>query len=245
MKLKLLFFTWAFSLTATAYTEAIDTVSVSDIVKPTIDQVPFDELDSLSMTSYADRYVVVYKDGKCGVYDLIKKENVTRIEYDRLSMSFRKEIEGNYYTYFNVTDNEQEGVLGISEATNQYLTVMKPKEKMEMQVENLEDNVEEIQLDSATFMDMYMPAVEIDTIGRYTMVSEKGKLGVYDTWKKVNVPPVEFDVLYYAQRVVEGSNGARVSFIMQRKDDVGTIEIKEETNEYEVQIMAGALRLMH
>lgn len=244
MKLKLLFITWAFSLTATAYTEAIDTVSVSDIVKPTINQVPFDELDSLSMTSYADRYVVVYKDGKCGVYDLLKKENVTRIEYDRLSMSFRKEIENHYYTYFIVMDNGQEGVLGISEATNQYLSVMKPKEKEEMSVENLEDDVEEIQLDSATFMDMYMPAVEIDTIGRYIVVSGKGKLGVYDTWKKVNVTPAEFDVLYYAQRVVEDSNGARVLFIMQRKDDVGTIEIKEETNEYEVQIMAGAPKLM-
>lgn len=244
MKQILLFFAWAFSLNAMAYTEAVDTISVSDIVKPAIPQVPFDELDSMFMASYADRYVVVYKDGKCGVYDLLKKENVTHIEYDRLSMSFRKEIEGNYYTYFNVMDNRQGGVLGISEATNQFLTVMMPKEKEELVEENLEDDVEEIQLDSATFMDMFMPAVEIDTIGRYIVVSGKGKLGVYDTWKKVNVTPAEFDVLYYAQRVVEDSNGARVLFIMQRKDDVGTIEIKEETNEYEVQIMAGAPKLM-
>ncbi len=241
MKQIFLFFAWAFSLIGAAQTEAVDTVSVSDIVEPVIPRISFDELDSLFMTSYADRYVVVYKDGKCGVYDLLKKENVTRIEYDRLSMSFRKEIEGGYYTYFNVIDNGQEGVLGISEATNQFLTIMMPKEDEEMMTDSLED-AEEIQLDSATFIDMYMPAVEVDTIGRYTVISEKGKLGVYGTWKRVNVTPVEFDVLYYAQRM-ENSDGARVLFIMQRKDDVGTVEIKEETNEYEVQIMAGAPKL--
>ena len=97
-------------------------------------------------------------------------------------------------------------------------------------------------MDSATFMDMFMPAVEVDTIGRYTVVSEKDKLGVYDTWKKTNVTPTEFDVLYYAQRV-ESPDGTRVLFIMQLKDDVGTLEVMEDTNEYEVQILAGAPKL--
>lgn len=118
-------------------------------------------------------------------------------------------------------------------------------ERIDNDDEVLADSLEEaevIQLDSATFMDMFMPAVEVDTIGRYTVISEKGKLGVYDTWKKVNVTPMEFDVLYYAQRV-ESPDGTRVLFIMQRKDDVGTVEVMEETNEYEVQIMAGAPRL--
>lgn len=83
-------------------TQVTDTISCDtlDLSKPTIPQIPFEELDSLTMSSLDDRYVVVYKDGKCGIYDLQKEENVTRIEYSYLRFSFRKEMEGEFYTYF-------------------------------------------------------------------------------------------------------------------------------------------------
>ena len=107
-------FAWAFSLTTTAQTavvdsidvpgidniEVVDTIDCSQLETPSIPQIPFEELDSLTMSSLDDRYAVVYKDGKCGIYDLRKEENVTRIEYGYLRFSFRKEMEGEYYTYF-------------------------------------------------------------------------------------------------------------------------------------------------
>lgn len=39
-----------------------------------------------------------------------------------------------------------------------------------------------------------MPAVKVDTVGCYTVVSENKRLGVYDKWKNVNVTSAEFDV---------------------------------------------------
>lgn len=109
--------------------EVVDTIDCSEFETPFIPQIPFGELDSLKMRSLDDRYVVVYKGGKCGVYDLIKEENVTRIEYEYLSLGFRKEFEGEYYTYFQVRNDENEGVLGIAETNNQFITILMPKEE--------------------------------------------------------------------------------------------------------------------
>lgn len=71
-------------------TQVTDTISCDtlDLSEPPIPQIPFEELDSLKMSSLDDRYVVTYKDGKCGIYDLRNKENVTRIEYGYLRFSF-------------------------------------------------------------------------------------------------------------------------------------------------------------
>lgn len=143
MKQILLLFAWACAMAAAAQTaevdsikvddlystEAVDTIDCADLEASNIPQIPFEELDSLTMSSLDDRYVVVFKDGKCGVYDLLKKENVTRIEYEYLSMGFRKEFEGEFYTYFRLINNGNEGVLGIAETNNQFIAVMMPKEE--------------------------------------------------------------------------------------------------------------------
>ena len=110
-------------------TESVDTIDCAELETPAIPQIPFEELDSLTMSSLDDRYVVVYKDGKCGVYDLLKKENVTRIEYEYLAMGFRKEFEGECFTYFQLRNKGKEGVLGIAEANNQFITILMPKEE--------------------------------------------------------------------------------------------------------------------
>ena len=83
-------------------TQARDTISMDtiDCTNPPIPQIPLDECDSLMARDISDRYGVVYKDGKCGIYDLVKHENVTRIEYSYLWYSMRKEFEGEYFTYF-------------------------------------------------------------------------------------------------------------------------------------------------
>ena len=143
MKQILLLFAWAFAMTAAAQTaevdtinvdelystEAVDTIECADLEAPTIPQIPFGELDSLTMSSLDDRYVVVYKDGKCGVYDLLKEENVTRIEYEYLSMGFRKESEGEFFTYFRLINDGKEGVLGLAETNNQFIAVLMSKEE--------------------------------------------------------------------------------------------------------------------
>ena len=112
-------------------TQVTDTISCNtlDLSKPTIPQIPFEELDSLTMSSLDDRYVVVYKDGKCGIYDLQKEENVTHIEYGYLRFSFRKEMEGEYYTYFFWEEESTQGVIGIAEVNNQFISIAMPKKE--------------------------------------------------------------------------------------------------------------------
>lgn len=51
-----------------------------DSANPPVPQVPLEECDSLMAHAKDAHYGVVYKDGKCGIYDLVKRENVTRIE---------------------------------------------------------------------------------------------------------------------------------------------------------------------
>ena len=141
MKHLLLLFAWAFGLTTSAQTSVVDSIDLSDIdtieivdtidcsrlETPFIPQIPFGELDSLTMSSLDDRYVVVYKDGKCGIYDLQKDENVTRIEYGYLRFSFRKEMEGEYYTYFFWEEETTQGIIGIAEVNNQFISIAMPK----------------------------------------------------------------------------------------------------------------------
>lgn len=114
-------------------TQVTDTISCDtlDLSKQPIPQIPFEELDSLTMSSLDDRYVVVYKDGKCGIYDLLKEENVTRIEYGYLRFSFRKEMEGEFYTYFSWEEDKTLGVIGIAEVNNQFISIAMPKKENE------------------------------------------------------------------------------------------------------------------
>ena len=114
-------------------TQVTDTISCDtlNLSKQPIPQIPFEELDSLTMSSLDDRYVVVYKDGKCGIYDLLKEENVTRIEYGYLRFSFRKEMEGEFYTYFSWEEDKTLGVIGIAEVNNQFISIAMPKKENE------------------------------------------------------------------------------------------------------------------
>ena len=143
MKQIFFLFAWTFALTISAQTvevdsievldidniEIVDTIDCSTLETPSIPQIPFEELDSMTMSSLDDRYVVFYKDGKCGIYDLLKEENVTRIEYGYLRFSFRKEMEGEYYTYFSWEEDTTMGVIGIAEVNNQFLSIAMSKKE--------------------------------------------------------------------------------------------------------------------
>jgi len=109
-----------------------DSTQVSDTIEcvnPPIPQIPLGECDSLMARDITDHYGVVYKDGKCGIYDLFKNENVTRIEYSYLWYAYRKEFEGEYFTYFSWEEPETIGVVGVAEENNQFIGISMPKKQ--------------------------------------------------------------------------------------------------------------------
>ena len=112
---------------------AVDTASIDtvDAASPPIPQIPLSECDSIVMIDLNGRYAAVYKEGKCGIYDISKAVNVTRIEYPWLSAGFRKEFEGGYYTYFYTAYPDKYGVVGVSEQTNEYICILYPYKEEE------------------------------------------------------------------------------------------------------------------
>lgn len=112
-------------------TQVSDTISTDtiDCANPPIPQIPLEECDSLMARDITDHYGVVYKDGKCGIYDLVKHENVTRIEYSYLWYAYRKEFEGEYFTYFSWEEPETIGVVGVAEVNNQFIGISMSKKR--------------------------------------------------------------------------------------------------------------------
>ena len=114
-------------------TQVSDTISTDtiDCTNPPIPQIPLEECDSLMARDITDHYGVVYKDGKCGIYDLINNENVTRIVYSYLWYAYRKEFEGEYFTYFSWEEPKTIGVIGVAEVNNQFIGISMPKKQNE------------------------------------------------------------------------------------------------------------------
>ena len=113
--------------------EVVDTVSCDtiDLRNPPIPQIPLSECDSIVMIDQNGRYAAVYKEGKCGVYDISKAVNVTRIEYPWLSAGFRREFEGSCFTYFYTAYPDKYGVVGVSEQTNEFICILYPYKEEE------------------------------------------------------------------------------------------------------------------
>ena len=107
----------------------VDTICADtlDVSNPSVPQIPLDQCDSLIVSSPGDRYGIVWRNGKCGIYDISKWENVTRIAYKDLWFSFRKEMEGEYYSYFGWDEDNTKGVIGVAEVNNQFITICMPK----------------------------------------------------------------------------------------------------------------------
>lgn len=123
------------------FTQVNETISADTIdgANPPIPQIPLEECDSLMARDITDHYGVVYKGGKCGIYDLFKNENVTRIEYSYLWYAYRKEFEGEYFTYFSWEEPETIGVVGVAEANNQFIGISMPKKQNENNNESDKD----------------------------------------------------------------------------------------------------------
>ena len=115
------------------YVEDRDSICADtiDLSTPSIPQIPLEKCDSLTLNSPGDRYGVVWKVGKCGIYDIVKWENVTKIEYKDLWYSFRKEMEGEYYSYFGWDEDDTKGIIGVAEVNNQFISISMPKKDEE------------------------------------------------------------------------------------------------------------------
>lgn len=123
---------------STQVNETIFADSIDSANSP-VPQIPLEECDSLMARDITDNYGVVYKDGKCGIYDLVKNQNVTRIEYSYLWYAYRKEFEGEYFIYFSWEEPETIGVVGVAESNNQFIGISMPKKRDENNNESDKD----------------------------------------------------------------------------------------------------------
>ena len=78
-------------------------------------------------TTPVERYNIVYKDNKCGLYDIQADSLVTAIKYDALRYG-RTASEGGYEFTIWVGEMENyEGMISIESTTNEPMEIMFPK----------------------------------------------------------------------------------------------------------------------
>ena len=112
-------------------------VNVVDSVEEWIpDSIPIESVNDdfdleIAEVELTDRYGVTVQDGKCGIRDFEKQENVTEIIYDEAYPSYRKKVMDEYITYFYIRVGNQSGVVGITESSNETMTIMAPPQKEE------------------------------------------------------------------------------------------------------------------
>ena len=84
----------------------------------------FDRVEATNV----ERYSVVYKDNKCGLYDIQADSLVTAIKYDALKYS-RTASEGGYeFTVWVGEMENYEGIISIESTTNEPMEIMLPKQ---------------------------------------------------------------------------------------------------------------------
>ena len=84
------------------------------------------KFDCVEKTS-VERYNIVYKDNKCGLYDIQADSLVTAIKYDALRYG-RTVSEGGYeFTIWVGGMKDYEGMISIESTTNEPLEIMFPK----------------------------------------------------------------------------------------------------------------------
>ena len=84
----------------------------------------FDRVETTSV----ERYNIVYKDKKCGLYDIQADSLVTAIKYDALRYG-RTASEGGYEFTIWVGEMENyEGMISIESTTNELMEIMFPKQ---------------------------------------------------------------------------------------------------------------------
>ena len=85
----------------------------------------FDRVETTSV----ERYNIVYKDNKCGLYDIQSDSLVTAIKYDALRYG-RTASEGGYEFTIWVSEMENcEGMISIESTTNEPMEIMFPRQQ--------------------------------------------------------------------------------------------------------------------
>ena len=83
----------------------------------------FDRVETTSV----ERYSIVYKDNKCGLYDIQADSLVTAIKYDALRYG-RTASEGGYeFTIWVGKMENHEGMISVESTTNEPMEIMFPK----------------------------------------------------------------------------------------------------------------------
>lgn len=83
----------------------------------------FDRVETTSV----ERYNIVYKDNKCGLYDIQADSLVTAIKYDALRYG-RTASEGGYnFTIWMSETKDYEGLFSFGSTTNELMEIMFPK----------------------------------------------------------------------------------------------------------------------
>ena len=97
---------------------AIMVVSCSGMCK-------FDRVETTSV----ERYNIVYKDNKCGLYDIKADSLVTAIKYDALKYARTASEEGYEFTIWVGEMEDYESMLYIESTTNEPVEIMIPKQQ--------------------------------------------------------------------------------------------------------------------
>ena len=78
-------------------------------------------------TTVVERYKIVYKDNKCGIYDIKADSLVTAIKYDALRYGRTATEQGLEFTVWVGEMKDYEGMIAIEGRTNKPMEVMFPK----------------------------------------------------------------------------------------------------------------------
>ena len=82
-------------------------------------------------TTPLERYSIVYKDSKCGLYDNQADSLVTAVKYDALKYCGTEPGDGVEFTMWVGEMEDYEGMLAIESTTNEPVEIMFPKEQPE------------------------------------------------------------------------------------------------------------------
>ena len=83
----------------------------------------FDRVETTSV----ERYNIVYKDNKCGLYDIQADSLVTALKYDALSFGRTASEQGMEFTIWVGEMEDYEGMIAIESTTNELMEIMFPK----------------------------------------------------------------------------------------------------------------------
>lgn len=132
MKHIITFFMALFCVAASAQEVIVaDTVDADALFeKPAITQHKWSKYEYVDTCT--TRYAVVHDwNGRCGIYDLEKKENITELEYRNLFFSKMMELDdGSQETVFYGYKGHREGIVSVAPSGDILAITMPDKEQM-------------------------------------------------------------------------------------------------------------------